>query len=89
MAKKIRGTVIREFYENGKLVERTVNRNAVLNEDHWRGWQNFDRNFGKTYLRTAFNYSFGEPLMSYYSTRNENQRYVYRRDFKDRPRLEK
>jgi len=88
VAKKIRGRVIREVYDNGKLVERSVNNNAVLNADHWRNWQNFDRGFGKTYLKTAFNYSLGENLLSYYSTTNDslNKKIVYRRDFRVRPR---
>ena len=89
MSKKVRGTVIRELYENGKLVERSVSKNTILNADHWRKWQDFDRGLGNVYMKTAFNYSLGENLMSYYSVTNPSlkTRVVYRRDFKDKPRL--
>lgn len=89
MSKKVRGTVIREVYDNGKLVERSVDDNAVLNADHWKKWQNFDRGLGNVYMKTSFNYSLGENLMSYYSVTNNRLKtqVVYRTDFRDRPRL--
>ena len=91
MSKRVRGRVIQEFYDNGKLVERSVIDNAVLNANYWRSWQKFDRKnaFGTTYLKTTFNYPHGVELMDYYSAKNErlNQKIVYRRDFKDKPRL--
>ena len=91
MAKKIRGRIIRELYENGRLVERSVDNNAILNADHWRGWRDFDRTFGNAYLRTAFDYGRGEELMDYYSTTNKysNRKYVYRRAFNTSSRLKK
>jgi len=85
------GPLIREFYENGKLVERTVTRVAALDADHWKGWQNFDRNLGKAYLKTSFDSRIGRNLMVQYSYTNDdlNRKHVYRRYFNFRPRLKK
>lgn len=84
---KVRGTVIRDIYKNGKLVERTTMKDSILNVDHWKGWKNFDRNFGRTYLKTNFDYQFGKNLMSYYSTEHNGQKFVYRRDFSSKTYL--
>lgn len=84
---KVWGTVVRDVYKNGKLVERERLEDSILDADHWKKWQKFDRNFGKTYLKSNFNYQFGKNLMNYYSTENNGQKFVYRRDFKTKPYL--
>lgn len=91
--KVVMGPLIREFYENGKLVERTVTRVAALDADHWKGWQDYWNNsgLGKAYLKTAFDSRIGRNLMVQYSYTNDdlNRKHVYRRYFKFKPRLKK
>lgn len=91
MSKKIRGPLIIEVYENGKLVKRRVNKRGVLSADYWRSLRNSHKLFFNPYLRTSFDSRLGGEVMDYYSATNNryNQKYIYRRGFNTRPRLKK
>ncbi len=89
MGKKIRGPLILEVYENGKLIKRHVNKRGVLGADYWRSLRNCHQLFCNPYLRTSFDYRLGGEVMDYYSAMNPvlNRKYIYRRGFNTRPRL--
>lgn len=78
---EVRGTIIKETYKKGKLVERKKLNNSILNEWYWRSWSDFDRDFGKTLLRSSVDHRFGTKLVDYYSTSHKDNKVVYRRDF--------
>lgn len=78
---KVRGTIFRYIYENGRLVDRTIMKDSVLDYEYWKTWRDVDNEYSKTYLKSNFDYKHGKNLMSYYATERDNKKIVYRRDF--------
>jgi len=91
VSNKIRGPLIREIYENGKLIERRLDKRGFLSADHWRKLRDSHQLFCNPYLRTSFDYRLGGEVMDYYSATNKalNRKYIYRNAFNTRPRLKK
>lgn len=91
MSNKIRGPLTIEFYDNGKLVKRHVNKRGVLSADYWRRVSKSNSLFYNPYLRTTFDYRLGGEVMDYFSLTNNryNKKYIYRRGFNTRPRKKK
>lgn len=91
MGKKIRGPLIIEVYDNGKLVKRKANKRGVLGADYWRNLRYSYQLFGYPYLRTSFDYRLGGEVMDYFSATipSMNRKVIYRRGFNTRPRKKK
>lgn len=77
----VRGTIFRYTYENGKLVDRSILKDSVLDYDYWKTWRDVDNEYSRTYLKSNFDYKHNKYLMSYYATERDGKKVVYRRDF--------
>jgi len=77
----IKGNLIVEKYKNGKLVSKENRQDQIFNEEHWRGWQKADRNYGNARLKTNYDYGVGRKLIDSYSVSNGDEKLVYKRDY--------
>lgn len=70
------------IYKNGKLVEKRIDKDRILNANHWKIWAKFDRGQGASATaRKNFDYQAEKQLLTSYTTKLGNDKRVYKRIF--------
>lgn len=83
----IKGDLVIETYDKGKLVSKEKRKEQIFNEEHWRGWQKADKNYGSARLKSNFDYGVGRRVIDTYSISNGDHKVVYKRDYSKQARV--
>jgi len=85
--KRIRGDIEILTYKKGKLVNREIRKNSILNEDHWKDWGKLDRGMGATgRVFSNFDYTFGDRVFTRYTTTKGDEKVIYKNRFNNMKR---
>lgn len=78
----IRRAVEVRRYKNGKLIDKRIDKDNILNPQHWKGWAQVDKRLGgSTTVKHSFDYGLDARVLDSYTIRkpDQSEKIVYKR----------